>query len=67
MRRVTPSMVAGNAKFPFREGMRVRHNRFGDGEILRIEGDGDSTKAIVAFDTNGIKPLLLKYARLTVI
>lgn len=67
MRRVTPGMVAGNAKFPFSEGMRVRHSRFGDGEILRIEGDGDSTKAFVAFDDNGIKPLLLKYARLTAI
>ncbi len=67
MRRVTPGMVAGNAKFPFNVGMRVRHSRFGDGEILRIEGEGDSTKAIVAFDTEGTKPLLLKYAHLTII
>ncbi len=67
MRRVTPSMVAGNTKFPFRVGMRVHHERFGDGEIVRLDGDGDSTKAIVQFDQNGQKPLLLKYARLTIL
>lgn len=67
MRRITPGMVAGNTKFPFSVGMRVRHNRFGEGEIVRIEGEGDSTKAFVAFDKDGTKPLLLKYARLEII
>ena len=32
-----------------------------------IEGEGDATKAFIAFDKSGNKPLLLKYAKLTII
>lgn len=67
MRRITPSMVSGNTKYPYTVGMRVRHNIFGEGEIVNIEGEGDATKAFIAFDKSGVKPLLLKYAKLTII
>ncbi|MGN0186442.1 MAG: ATP-dependent helicase [Paludibacteraceae bacterium] len=67
MRRITPGMVSGNTKYPYSVGMRVRHNIFGDGQIINIEGEGDATKAFIAFDKSGTKPLLLKYAKLAII
>ena len=48
-------------------GTRILHNRFGRGEILRIEGSGDSTKATVQFENVGTKQLLLKFAKFEVI
>lgn len=48
-------------------GARVLHSRFGEGELLAFEGDGNNRKAIVAFDNFGQKQLLLKFARLEVI
>ena len=47
--------------------MHVHHHVFGNGEIIAIEGSGDNTKAHIHFETHGEKPLLLKYAKLTII
>ncbi len=47
-------------------GATVLHERFGQGEILSFEGEGNNQKAIVAFDNFGQKKLLLKFARLKV-
>lgn len=48
-------------------GQRVEHDRFGYGVIVSLEGEGDSAKAIINFETMGQKTLLLKFARLSVI
>jgi len=48
-------------------GSLVRHDRFGEGEVVGIEGDGGNTKATVQFTHFGQKQLLLKFARLTII
>jgi DNA helicase-2/ATP-dependent DNA helicase PcrA len=48
-------------------GTKVRHDRFGIGEIIAVEGDGGNTKATVHFANFGRKQLLLKFARLTII
>ncbi len=48
-------------------GMVVEHERFGKGKIISIEGAADNTKAIVLFDKEGQKQLLLKYAKLKII
>jgi DNA helicase-2/ATP-dependent DNA helicase PcrA len=48
-------------------GKHIIHNRFGRGEVLRIEGTGDSTKATVQFENVGMKQLLLKFAKYEVI
>ncbi|MDR1200220.1 MAG: exodeoxyribonuclease V subunit gamma [Tannerellaceae bacterium] len=48
-------------------GMKVRHDRFGIGEITAIEGNAGNTKATVHFSNFGQKQLLLKFARLTII
>lgn len=48
-------------------GSRVSHERFGEGEITALEGEGGNAKATVLFDHFGQKQLLLKFAKLTVI
>ena len=50
-----------------RVGAKVRHDRFGEGEVIAIEGDGGNAKATVACTHFGQKQLLLKFARLTII
>ena len=57
----------GHHNYPYQVGMRVHHHVFGNGEITAIEGSGDNTKAHIHFETHGEKPLLLKYAKLTII
>ena len=48
-------------------GTHILHNRFGRGEILRLEGAGDNMKATVQFENVGTKQLLLKFAKFEVI
>ena len=48
-------------------GQHIVHNRFGRGEVLRVEGTGDSMKATVQFENVGTKQLLLKFAKFVVI
>lgn len=48
----------------FKEGMRVEHNRFGKGVILKMEGAGSDMKAAIRFDGYGEKTLLMKFAKL---
>ncbi|NMC36748.1 MAG: UvrD-helicase domain-containing protein [Bacteroidales bacterium] len=49
----------------FAEGDFVHHERFGQGEIISIEGEPPNTTATVEFENNGRKKLLLRFARLT--
>ncbi|MDD4821575.1 MAG: UvrD-helicase domain-containing protein [Bacteroidales bacterium] len=44
-------------------GDQIEHERFGKGEVISLEGEGDSCKAKVAFVHVGEKQLLLKFAR----
>ena len=49
-------------------GMRVQHDKFGQGKVIAIEGSGDSRKAVVFFEGGiGNKQLMLKFAKLTII
>ena len=48
-------------------GTKVRHDRFGEGEVIAIEGEGGNAKATVSFTHFGQKQLLLKFARLTIV
>ena len=48
-----------------RKGMRVFHNKFGEGQILRLEGQGNDAKAQVQFGRHGVKWLALSLAKLT--
>lgn len=48
-------------------GTHVQHNRFGDGVVTAIEGNGTDAIAAINFTHFGEKHLLLKYAKLTVL
>ena len=50
-----------------REGAVIEHQRFGIGTVLKVEGTGENQKATVEFKHAGVKQLLLKFARYTVL
>jgi DNA helicase-2/ATP-dependent DNA helicase PcrA len=55
------------SKGEFRMGQKVLHERFGEGLIQKIEGQGDNCKIGVEFKQAGYKLLLLKFASMKAI
>ncbi|MBR5146161.1 MAG: hypothetical protein IKW54_00860, partial [Bacteroidales bacterium] len=49
------------------QGMRVLHQKFGQGEVVKVEGVGPNKKATVLFDECGTKQLMLKFAKLNIL
>ena len=58
----TSASVAG-----VQAGQMIEHERFGLGEVLKVEGEGDNAKATIRFKNAGDKQLLLRFARFKVI
>jgi DNA helicase-2/ATP-dependent DNA helicase PcrA len=48
-------------------GNFVEHQRFGKGEVLKMEGTGGDIKAEIRFEKQGIKKLILKFSKLKII
>lgn len=48
-------------------GMQVIHQRFGPGDVLKVEGAGDNRKATILFKEAGEKQLVLKFAKLQIV
>jgi len=48
-------------------GSIIRHERFGIGTIVALEGTGENKKATVMFSNVGQKQLLLKFARFEIV
>ena len=48
-------------------GQRVRHQKFGDGVVLSVEGHGDNARVQVNFERQGTKWLMMGYANLEVV
>ncbi len=48
-------------------GQVIEHERFGIGDVLRVEGTGDNMKATIRFRNVGEKQLLLRFARFKVV
>jgi DNA helicase-2/ATP-dependent DNA helicase PcrA len=48
-------------------GMNVNHQRFGNGQVISIEGRFPESKAIILFEQEGQKQLLLKFAKLKIL
>ena len=72
LRKLKPinTMPAANDKSLYNElrvGARVQHERFGQGVVIALEGAGNDKKAQVNFDTGGLKNILLRFAKLTLI
>ena len=49
------------------QGNRVEHAKFGRGEVLLVEGSGNSKKAEIKFESGATKKLLLQFAKLKII
>jgi len=48
-------------------GTKVHHERFGKGIVIALEGAFPETKAVIEFENEGKKQILLKYAKLNII
>ncbi len=48
-------------------GAYVEHEVFGKGKVTQLSGKGESSKAVVQFQSVGLKNLMLKFARLRVL
>ena len=48
-------------------GARVEHQKFGFGEVLKMEGAAHNPIATVKFELNGEKKIMLNYARLRIV
>jgi DNA helicase-2/ATP-dependent DNA helicase PcrA len=66
MRKAPPAPPA-HPPTPYRVGQRVRHAKFGDGEILSLEFMKDDVEVTVRFDSEGTKRLSTAFARLVIL
>jgi len=48
-------------------GTKIEHKIFGQGTVISIKGTGENAEVTIAFDSKGIKKLVLGYAPLKVI
>lgn len=64
---VSSSSSAGSSFGALKEGCKIEHQRFGVGIVRKIEGQGENAKATVEFQNSGVKQLLLKYAKYTIL
>lgn len=71
MRRVTPASTSSptgtSPVLRLQPGQLIEHERFGLGEVIQVEGEGDNAKATIQFRNAGVKQLLLRFARFKVI
>ena len=67
-RLVSPTAAQGASRVAqLSPGQLIEHERFGVGEVLKVEGTGENTKAHIRFKNAGEKQLLLKFARFRVL
>jgi DNA helicase II / ATP-dependent DNA helicase PcrA len=62
---VAPSASGGQAAL--KAGVKVFHNKFGEGKVLSVDGKGEEARAQVNFPRHGVKWLALSVAKLTVV
>jgi DNA helicase-2/ATP-dependent DNA helicase PcrA len=62
---INPDFI-GDDTSNLQAGMKVAHQRFGNGTVLGIEGTGDNRKAQIDFGPQGKKMLVLKFAKLKI-
>ena len=76
LKKITPSSMEENGRLSTQasagfdqivSGQTIEHERFGIGEVIKIEGTGSNKKATVRFRNAGEKQLLLKFARFKII
>jgi DNA helicase-2/ATP-dependent DNA helicase PcrA len=62
----SPDFVASDTT-ALSEGQRIEHQKFGFGEVIKLEGSGHNPIATVKFDLNGEKKIMLNYAKLRIL
>ena len=67
LRQETPRPQSAIGNIGLKEGNVIEHQRFGVGTVIKVEGTGENTKATVEFRNAGIKQLLLKFAKYTIV
>jgi DNA helicase-2/ATP-dependent DNA helicase PcrA len=63
--RTTERPVTVNLMAELIPGDQVVHERFGQGEVISVDGEAPNTTAIIEFEKAGSKKLLLRFAKLT--
>ena len=48
-------------------GQKIEHQKFGFGEVIKVEGSTQNPVALVKFEHNGEKKIMLNYAKLRII
>lgn len=70
LRKIQSNVVQSNSKeelIDLPQGIKVEHQRFGKGKVLQVEGSGNDKKAIILFEGNVEKKLLLRFAKLKIL
>jgi DNA helicase II / ATP-dependent DNA helicase PcrA len=62
----TPDFVPSDTS-QLQAGQRVEHQKFGFGEVLKMEGSAHNPVATVKFELNGEKKIMLNYAKLRIL
>jgi DNA helicase-2/ATP-dependent DNA helicase PcrA len=63
----TPTPAPASASGGMRVGQRVFHQKFGEGQVLMLEGSGSEARVQIQFLRHGTKWLILSLAKLTFI
>ena len=66
-RKSTPSNAPASDLSGLKEGVNVKHAKFGKGTVISIEGNSPNVKATIKFLAVGTKQLLLKFAKLEIL
>lgn len=59
-----PPATSSGSSHGFRSGTNVKHAKYGNGVVLRIEGAGEDAKLTVSFPGYGLKKFIAKFAAL---
>jgi DNA helicase II / ATP-dependent DNA helicase PcrA len=62
----SPDFVASDTS-NLQAGQKVEHQKFGFGEVLKMEGSAHNPVATVKFEHNGEKKIMLNYAKLRIL
>ncbi len=62
----SPDFVASDTS-NLKEGQKIEHQKFGFGEVIKLEGAAHNPIATVKFEYNGEKKIMLNYAKLKII
>jgi DNA helicase-2/ATP-dependent DNA helicase PcrA len=61
-----PSKNANVRPENFSAGVKVWHDKFGDGVVTQVNGEGTEKIAVVNFDAHGVKKMFVAFAPLTI-